>query len=34
VDEAITSILSAIRALMAPPAPAKKRRMGFIQDGD
>lgn len=33
-DEAIASILSAIRALMAPPEPKKKRRMGFIQDGD
>ena len=33
-DEAIADILSAIRALMAPPEPKKKRRMGFIQDGD
>ena len=33
-DQAIGSILSAIRELMAPPEPAKKRRMGFIQDED
>lgn len=33
-DQAIASILSAIRELMAPPAPAKKRRMGFIQSDD
>lgn len=31
-DQAIASILSAIRELMAPPEPPKKRRMGFIQD--
>ena len=29
-DRAITGILEAIRQLMAPPAPAKKRRIGFI----
>ena len=33
-DEAIADILSAIRALMAPPEPRKKRRMGFIQNDD
>ena len=33
-DQAIGSILSAIRELMAPPEPVKKRRMGFIQDDD
>lgn len=31
-DETITSILTAIRELMAPPEPPKKRRIGFIQD--
>ncbi len=31
-DQAIAGILDAIRALMAPPAPAKRRRIGFIQD--
>ena len=31
-DEAITAILSAIRELMTPPEPPKKRRIGFIQD--
>lgn len=31
-DQAITGILSAIRELMTPPPPAKKRRIGFIQD--
>lgn len=33
-DQAIASILSAIRELMAPAEPVKKRRMGFIQDED
>ncbi len=32
--QAIASILSAIRALMAPPEPVKKRRIGFIQSDD
>jgi hypothetical protein len=31
-DEAIAAVLSAIRELMAPPEPPKKRRIGFIQD--
>jgi len=30
-DEAIGEILQAIRELTAPPAPAKPRRIGFIQ---
>jgi len=30
-DQAIASILSAIRELMAPPNPLKKRRIGFVQ---
>jgi len=30
-DQAITGILEAIRQLMAPPEPAKKRRIGFVQ---
>lgn len=30
-DQAIASILSAIRELMTPPEPPKKRRIGFIQ---
>jgi len=29
-DQAITGILEAIRQLMAPPEPAKKRRIGFM----
>ena len=33
-DRAIASILSAIRELMTPPEPPKKRRMGFIQTDD
>ena len=33
-DQAIASILSAIRELMAPSVPATKRRMGFIQTDD
>ena len=31
-DQAITEIMVAIRQLMAPPAPTKKRRIGFVQD--
>jgi len=31
-DQAIAGILEAIRQLMAPPAPAKKRRIGFVQN--
>jgi hypothetical protein len=31
-DEAITSVVRAIRELMAPPEPKQKRRIGFIQD--
>jgi len=30
-DQAIAGILGAIRQLMAPPEPAKKRRIGFVQ---
>ena len=30
-DQAIAAILDAIRQLMAPPAPTKKRRIGFVQ---
>jgi hypothetical protein len=30
-DQAITGILNAIRELMAPPEPPKKRRIGFVQ---
>jgi hypothetical protein len=33
-DQAIASILAAIRELMTPPEAPKKRRMGFIQDDD
>jgi hypothetical protein len=33
-DEAIAAILSAIRELMAPPEPTKKRRIGFITDDE
>ena len=29
-DEAIAAVLSAIRELMAPPEPPKKRGIGFI----
>ena len=29
-DQAITGILEAIRQLMAPPEPAKKRRIEFV----
>jgi hypothetical protein len=31
-DEAITSVVRAIRELMAPMEPTPKRRIGFIQD--
>jgi hypothetical protein len=31
-DQAITGIVDAIRQLMVPPEPAKKRRIGFVQD--
>jgi hypothetical protein len=31
-DQAITGILDAIRQLMAPPEPTKKRRIGFVQN--
>ncbi|MEK7437947.1 MAG: ORF6N domain-containing protein [Pseudomonadota bacterium] len=31
-DQAITGILEAIRQLMAPPEPEKKRRIGFVQN--
>ena len=31
-DQAITEIMLAIRELMAPPAPTKKRKIGFVQD--
>jgi hypothetical protein len=30
-DKAIAGILNAIRELMAPPQPIKKRRIGFVQ---
>jgi ORF6N domain len=30
-DQAITGIMEAIRQLMAPPEPTKKRRIGFVQ---
>jgi len=30
-DHAIAGILEAIRQLMAPPEPARKRRIGFVQ---
>jgi hypothetical protein len=33
-DQAIAGILDTIRQLMAPPAPAKKRRIGFVIDDD
>lgn len=33
-DEAIAAVLSAIRELMAPPEPTKKRKIGFIIDED
>ena len=32
-DQAIGGILEAIRQLMAPSAPTKKRRIGFVQNG-
>src|SRR6266853_1932086 len=31
-DRAIAGILDAIRQLMVPPEPTKKRRIGFVQD--
>ena len=31
-DQAITEIMFAIRQLMAPPEPTKKRKIGFVQD--
>jgi hypothetical protein len=31
-DQAIAGILDAIRALMAPPEPTKKWRIGFVQN--
>ncbi len=31
-DQAIAGILDAIRQLMTPPEPAKKRRIGFVQN--
>jgi len=31
-DQAIAGILDAIRQLMVPPEPTKKRRIGFVQD--
>ena len=33
-DQAIASILSAIREFMVLPAPTKKRRIGFVQTDD
>jgi ORF6N domain len=30
-DQAISAILDAIRQLMSPPEPARKRRIGFVQ---
>jgi len=33
-DQAITGILNAIRELMRPPEPPKKRRIGFVQTDD
>jgi hypothetical protein len=33
-DEAIAAVLSAIRELMAPPEPPKKRRIGFVIDDE
>lgn len=33
-EEAIAAVLSAIRELMSPPEPPRKRRMGFIQNDD
>ena len=31
-DQAIAGILEAIRELMRPPEPPKKRKIGFVQD--
>lgn len=33
-DDAIAAVLSAIRELMTPPEPPKKRRIGFITDDE
>ena len=33
-DQAIAGIIDTIRQLMAPPPPAKKRRIGFVIDDD
>jgi hypothetical protein len=33
-DQAITGILNAIRELMRPPEPPKKRQIGFVQTDD
>jgi hypothetical protein len=33
-DQAISGILHAIRELMIPPEPLKKRRIGFVQTDD
>lgn len=33
-DHAITGIRNAIRELMAPPEPPRKRRIGFVQMDD
>lgn len=33
-DQAITGILTAIRELMTPPEPPKKRKIGFVTDDD
>jgi hypothetical protein len=33
-DQAITGILAAIRELMTPPEPPKKRKIGFVVDDD
>jgi hypothetical protein len=33
-DQAISGILHAIRELMIPPEPRKKRRIGFVQTDD
>jgi hypothetical protein len=31
-DQAISGLIDAIRQLMSPPEPAKKRKIGFVQD--
>lgn len=33
-DQAVASILSALRELTVPPVATKKRKIGFIQDDD